>query len=232
MNNDQRDDNTKVGLQQRIGPVVATGRGLVAKVARLNGRQVRGISLLAALGFTALTLLLALFGAASWWLPLLGVLAVAGLVVWLRREALAAARAREAARPTRAPRRVVRVDSVASAAVATGTESDTDTGSEKITAKANEVYGFEAPADTAAPTASVADQVVTADAAGPLEDTDGWAPTAVPRPTYAMKERAPQTEVAPAATVAAQPVSVDDLPFDGLALDEDLEELPAVYRAG
>ena len=80
---------------------------------------------------------------------------------------------------------------------------------------------------------SVRSSVISACSAEPSDvvfdardnDADGWRPTQVPRPTYAMKERAPQTEVAPAPTV-------EDLPFDGLALDEDLEELPAVYRAG
>ena len=84
-------------------------------------------------------------------------------------------------------------------------------------------FGFEEQAEAPVAETFVAESDVVFDARD--NDADGWRPTQVPRPTYAMKERAPQTEVAPAPTV-------EDLPFDGLALDEDLEELPAVYRAG
>ena len=69
----------------------------------------------------------------------------------------------------------------------------------------------------------------------------GWAPVEVPRPTYTMKARVERPEVAPAPTVdeldrrplAAQYANtpVSELPFDGMALDEDYDELPAVYRA-
>lgn len=188
--------------------------GAVAKVSSLNGRQVRGISLLAALGFTVLTLLLAPFGVVSWLLPLAGLLITAGVVVWLRNSAIAQQRARAAARPARAPRRTVRTETVAAPAQV---------------APVTEVFGFEEPAEVTV-ASSTTEVVETVEVTEPVEG--GWQPTAVPRPTYAMKERAPQTAVEPAATVADQPVPVQDLPFDGLALDEDLEELPAVYRAG
>ena len=75
--------------------------------------------------------------------------------------------------------------------------------------------------------------------------TEQWQPVAVPRPTYTMKEKAPARDVPPAATVsepapvakktkaAYDDVANEDLPFDGLALDQDVdEELPSVYRAG
>jgi len=68
------------------------------------------------------------------------------------------------------------------------------------------------------------------------EDSDGWEPVAVPRPTYTMKERAPERpQQAPAATSNGRSyddVPNEDLPFDGLALDQDLDDLPSVFRAG
>jgi hypothetical protein len=64
--------------------------------------------------------------------------------------------------------------------------------------------------------------------------SDGWQPVAVPPPTYTMKERAPerpQQAPAPAAKrTSYEGVANEDLPFDGLALDQDLEELPSVFR--
>ena len=73
-------------------------------------------------------------------------------------------------------------------------------------------------------------------------DAAAWAPVDVPRPTYTMKAKAEREPVEPAATVDevdTRPLAaryentpVEDLPFDGMALDEDYEELPQVYRAG
>ena len=73
-------------------------------------------------------------------------------------------------------------------------------------------------------------------------DARQWAPVDVPRPTYTMKAKAEREEVAPAATVDetdTRPLAaryenapVDEIPFDGMALDEDYDELPEVYRAG
>ena len=89
---------------------------------------------------------------------------------------------------------------------------------------------------------AVAAQQAVAKAASDEVFDAGWAPVDVPRPTYTMKAKAERDEVAPAATVdqvdprplAAQyaDTPVDELPFDGMALDEDYDELPAVYRAG
>ncbi|WP_265443750.1 hypothetical protein [Flexivirga meconopsidis] len=99
----------------------------------------------------------------------------------------------------------------------------------------------EVPAVSAAPAAS-ADPQQPQQPVAQETTADGWQPVAVPRPTYTMKEKAPQRpEPQPAPTVADQPapaaasyehVANEDLPFDGLALDQDLEELPSVYRAG
>ncbi|WP_446666964.1 hypothetical protein [Flexivirga sp. B27] len=70
----------------------------------------------------------------------------------------------------------------------------------------------------------------------PEDADDSWQPVAVPRPTYTMKERAPERpQQAPAATTdrrSYDDVANEDLPFDGLALDQDLDDLPSVFRAG
>ena len=95
-----------------------------------------------------------------------------------------------------------------------------------------------------APAAKAADIVYDAtahdDSARPEESAEGWRPVAVPPPTYTMKERAPERPQAapePAPTAAPKRTSYEgvaneDLPFDGLALDQDLEELPSVFRVG
>lgn len=71
----------------------------------------------------------------------------------------------------------------------------------------------------------------------PVPGPGEWAPVPVPPPTYTLKARADRPDVVPAGvTSPSQPtasadVPVADLPFDGLALDEELEELPSVYQA-
>ncbi|WP_145225225.1 hypothetical protein [Rudaeicoccus suwonensis] len=77
-------------------------------------------------------------------------------------------------------------------------------------------------------------------APAPSDAGSEWQPVAVPRPTYTMKERADRP--VPAANVPQQPalstaaayqhVANEDLPFDGLALDQDLDDLPPVHQAG
>lgn len=225
--NDEKHVPQHDSRRDRFEGITTGGKQALAKVRGLDGRQVRGISLLTALGFTALMLVLAPFGVVSWLAPLAGVMITAGVVLWLRNTAIAERRAREQARPTRAPRRTVRTESFAAPA-----EPMADTVNEPVAVEESRIviettpspapFGFEEqPQEAPVVQTAVAEQVF---------DAEGWQPTSVPRPTYAMKERAPQTQVAPAATVADTPV--EDLPFDGLALDEELEELPAVYRAG
>ncbi|NHN55645.1 hypothetical protein G9U51_07605 [Calidifontibacter sp. DB0510] len=86
-----------------------------------------------------------------------------------------------------------------------------------------------------APVQPVAAEVQQVEEAPPSASAsvDGWQPVAVPPPTYTLKAKAPDREFEPAAvTPAYADTPVEDLPFDGLALDEELEELPSVYRAG
>ena len=83
-----------------------------------------------------------------------------------------------------------------------------------------------------------------ADQSQQVVEPGGWAPVAVPPPTYTLKARVDRPLPEPAATVDAEPPAqqsaaqryadtpVEDLPFDGMALDEDLEDLPPVHRAG
>ena len=231
---DMNDEHTTGQIEQesarapRLQGIAVGGKNAVAKVRSLDGRQVRGICLLAALGFTGLTLLLAPFGVVSWWLPLIGFLGTAGVVAWLRSTVIAQQKARRAEAPKRAPRRTVRTETVAvpaDAAVVSTEASDNaevrEPAAETESDRTPAPFGFEQAAPVVERPAFETE---------PGTDADGWQPTQVPRPTYAMKERAPQTDVAPAPTVADTPI--EELPFDGLALDEELEELPAVYRAG
>lgn len=88
-------------------------------------------------------------------------------------------------------------------------------------------------------------------------DPHGWQPVPVPPPTYTLKAKAQRPAPVPTQTVDAPhlddevydeqlanpaaaegPAAVDysgvptrDLPFDGYALDEELEDLPPVYQA-
>lgn len=230
---DEMNDAQQAGTQapkqtparERFAGIATGGKQALAKVRGLNGRQVRGISLLGALALTAVGLVLAPFGVVSWFVPLVGLLATVGVVAWLRSSVVAQQRARSAAPVHRAPRRTVRTESFAAPADTAAFEAleaeEAAATTESVHAAAP--FGFEEQAEAPVAETVVAESDVVFDARD--NDADGWRPTQVPRPTYAMKERAPQTEVAPAPTV-------EDLPFDGLALDEDLEELPAVYRAG
>lgn len=204
--------------------------------------EVKAGLLLSSLVFLLLTLVLAPFGIVPGWLPLLGVVGVGGVVVWLRRSAVAARQAR-AAKP------------VARRASATAPRERSETREDETAPKSR-------PAAPAAVTAKrsplIADATVERDDAAGVDvepqadtakraeaevfDARAWAPVDVPRPTYTMKAKAEREDVAPAATVdevdnrplAAQyeNAPVDEIPFDGMALDEDYDELPEVYRAG
>lgn len=233
------------GWRERINSVAESGA--MKKLTSINSRQVRGIALLGALAFTLVTLGLAAFSITSWWLPLAGLLLTAGVVAWLRSMVIMEGKKRQQ-RPARrgAPRPAVRRTEQATqgaqpkrrpqahpaAPVVAADESE-----EAAAVEAQESpspFGFEAPAEPVAHETTVeAEQDVVEEPAfdGDAEDVrpGTWAPASVPPPTYTLKERAPQTPVEPAATTSTD---IDDLPFDGMAFDEELEDLPPVYRAG
>ncbi|MCG7430540.1 hypothetical protein [Dermacoccus nishinomiyaensis] len=223
-------------------------QGLARVPAALESPKVKLFALLGSFGFFVVTALLALLTLVPAWLPLLGLLATAGVVVWLRRSAIAA-RTATAASTTVRP-----VGVSAPARAASPARSSATVGATRVAVEA---------ADTAVPmtkrsplVAQLPERDVDAEPAVDVEpdvdavaraqaevfDAAAWAPVDVPRPTYTMKAKAEREPVEPAATVDevdTRPLAaryentpVEDLPFDGMALDEDYEELPQVYRAG
>ncbi len=245
------------GWRERVNGLAAgTGKGAasaVKGVKSLNGKQIRGISLLVVLALTVVTAVLAPFSLAPWWLPVVGLVATVGVVAWLRQSAIKERAARTAKpAPRRAPRPAVR--STGSAGQASRTPAPrrrTAPAAQRpaapveqpvatapveqdvaVEAASPAPYGFEEAAEQVVEQPVAQAPVEAEPTVAAYDQADGWAPVAVPPPTYTLKQRAPQSEVAPAGTVADQLQQIDDLPFDGLALDEDLEELPAVYRAG
>lgn len=212
----------------------------------LNSRQVRAGALLGSVGLLVLSVLLAPFGIAPWWSPVLWLLVTAGVVAWLRKSALEARAARpshhqpvhhdapvhEPVRhePVRHEARVPQqrrsgLDVAAPAPVVAARESFFDGQAATSPQPTTEQLRVTRPTESS-----------TASTASTAEPADGsWAPVAVPPPTYTLKAKASRPAVEPAPTsggLAAAYEPVDQLPFDGLALDEDLEELPSVYRAG
>lgn len=223
-------------------------QGLARVPAALESPKVKLFALLGSFGFFVVTALLALLTLVPAWLPLLGLLATAGVVVWLRRSAIAARTAKAASTTVRP------VGVSAPARAASPARSSATVGATRVAVEA---------ADTAVPmtkrsplVAQLPERDVDAEPAVDVEpdvdavaraqaevfDAAAWAPVDVPRPTYTMKAKAEREPVEPAATVDevdTRPLAaryentpVEDLPFDGMALDEDYEELPQVYRAG
>ena len=202
---------------------VQVGNRLMKSLGRLDRRKVRGICLLVSLALLVITTLLSPFGLVPWWSPIVMLAVTAGVVAWLRSAALKKQAASGVRRPV-APRPAVRTSAqvgarrqplqapVAPAAVNTV---------EPVYAPVHEVYDV-APV--------VAASVV--EVAQPVVD-NSWEPVQVPRPTYTMKEEAPRPAPAPAAvTPAYEQMPVEDLPFDGLALDLEDDDVRPVYRAG
>ena len=96
------------------------------------------------------------------------------------------------------------------------------------------------PTEDVAPVATAADETpCTRSERSVFEE---WQPVAIAHPAYAMKKQTERLEpvlaqmtvqaVVPAPAAAYEYVANEDLPFDGLALDQDLDELPTVYRTG
>lgn len=223
-------------------------QGLARVPAALESPKVKLFALLGSFGFFVVTALLALLTLVPAGLPLLGLLATAGVVVWLRRSAIAARTAKAASTPVRP------VGVSAPARAASPARSSATVGATRVEVEAAETA---APMTKRSPlVAQLPERDVDAEPAVDVEpavdavaraqaevfDAAAWAPVDVPRPTYTMKAKAEREPVEPAATVDevdTRPLAaryentpVEDLPFDGMALDEDYEELPQVYRAG
>ncbi|KLO62090.1 hypothetical protein AA983_10605 [Dermacoccus sp. PE3] len=206
----------------------------------LSSPEVKAGALLGALVLFVLSVVLAPFGVVPAWTPLLGLAAVGGVVVWLRRSAIASRQARRvapAARPVRAPR-AAGADENKSVAAAPVAKAPSAPATKRSPLVAEQVEHEEAV--EVVETETHTDAVAKAEAE--VFDARRWAPVDVPRPTYTMKAKAEREEVVPASTVDetdTRPLAaryenapVDEIPFDGMALDEDYDELPEVYKAG
>lgn len=226
---------------ESVAPAAASTSKATKRVGglSLSSPEEKAGALLAALALLVLTVVLAPFGVVPAWTPLLGLAAVGGVVVWLRRSAIAARQARAAkpaARPVRAPKASAEGPTKSAAAAPTA-KAATSTKRSPLVAQ-TPVEREEAV--EVVETETHTDAVAKAEAE--VFDARKWAPVDVPRPTYTMKAKAEREEIAPAATVAepdSRPLAaryenapVDEIPFDGMALDEDYDELPEVYRAG
>ncbi|MBO1759486.1 hypothetical protein [Dermacoccus sp. NHGro5] len=226
-------------------------QGLARVPAALESPKVKLFALLGSFGFFVVTALLALLTLVPAWLPLLGLLATAGVVVWLRRSAIAARTAKAASTPVRpvgvsAPARAASPARSSATVGATRVEVEAAETAAPMTKRSPLVAQLPERDVDAEPAVDVEPAVDAVDAVARAQaevfDAAAWAPVDVPRPTYTMKAKAEREPVEPAATVDevdTRPLAaryentpVEDLPFDGMALDEDYEELPQVYRAG
>ena len=223
-------------------------QGLARVPAALESPKVKLFALLGSFGFFVVTALLALLTLVPAWLPLLGLLATAGVVVWLRRSAIAARTAKAASTTVRpvgvsAPARAASPARSSATVGVTRVEVEGAETAVPMTKRSPLVAQLPERDVDAKPAVDVEPDVdAVARAQAEVFDAAAWAPVEVPRPTYTMKAKAEREPVEPAATVDevdTRPLAaryentpVEDLPFDGMALDEDYEELPQVYRAG
>lgn len=201
---------------------VRVGNRVIRALAALNSRRMRGIAFLVSMALLLFALIAAPLGMLAWWSPIISLVLVGVVFAWLRSEAVAEQRNRQAERaPSSAARPAVRREPTGPQLGATPAAAH-----ERVPMPPREtVFDNAAPVDSP--------QAKPAPAAEQVEG--GWSPVPVPPPTYTMKARAEQRTDAPAerpAPAAEDQTPVEDLPFDGLALDEDLEELPAAWRVG
>lgn len=221
--------------------------------AHAGSAKMRAIALVASLSLFVITVVCAPFGALPWWSPVL-MLAVSGGVFWWCRASAMAARATQ--RPARTtstvhpraaspntgvqlPKRRATVSATSAEVPLARATMPEPVASQAPVAASDRV--FDLTASDAGPTPAAQQsaelqQAPVEQAPVAQEAPDEWQPVAVPRPTYTMKERAPERpQQAPADTFNSRSyddVPNEDLPFDGLALDQDLDDLPSVFRAG
>jgi membrane protein implicated in regulation of membrane protease activity len=232
----------------------------IRTLSAITGPRVRGLSLLASLALLVTVAVLVPLALLPWWSAPVAVVVLVADLAWLRRAARTnrapriagnahnARNARGATRPAARPAPTEDREGGVRASYEGQFATGEVVGAEMLGAEwgYDEVVGAQALAS-----ASVYDEAVF-DGAGvvgpafpqgdlaasvPVPGPGEWAPVPVPPPTYTLKARADRPDVVPAGvTTPSQPtapadVPVADLPFDGLALDEELEELPSVYQA-
>lgn len=228
--------------------------------AHAGSPKLRAIALIGSLSLLLITVVCAPFGALPWWSPVLMLAISGGVFWWCRASAMAAgavrrdstrsaqhpARAQAARRPeagVKLPQRKSAAPAAPAVPVTKATMPDPVAPTEPQPRPATVEQVFDVAASVAstpqhtgaAPELIVEQSPTQAPAARTHEAGDGWQPVAVPRPTYTMKERAPERPApapAPTGGRSYDDVANEDLPFDGLALDQDLDDLPSVFRAG
>lgn len=202
-------------------------------------RRTRGIAFLVAAGLLPLTLLLVVAGALSWIAIVASLMLLAAVVLWLRAETVAEQRrsghAVPAARPVSQAARPEQPAQQPKRRRAVGERHEDETHVELIRwddvpfdAQPAPVRAQQPPAEQVAQERSP--EPTTAPAAQQVAPDGTWSPVQVPKPTYTMKAKAPE-RVAPA-PASYENVPVQELPFDGMALDPEVEELPSAFRAG
>jgi hypothetical protein len=219
--------------------------------AHAGSPKMRAIALVASLSLLTITVVCAPFGALPWWSPILMLGISGGVFWWCRVSTVAATAHRPAAEPARRPEArapksrtqlPARKPATAPAAVplvkATMPEPTVQHAPVAASDQVFDVTASDRPAtqQPVAPPHAPVTQLHVEQQVVSQESSGEWQPVAVPRPTYTMKERAPERpQQAPAATSntgSYDDVPNEDLPFDGLALDQDLDDLPSVFRAG
>ena len=222
-------------------------------------QQVRAAALVGTVALFLLVVVLTPFGITPWWTPLLMLVGLGGVVAWLRSAAVKAAYAAHAeaapARPERrpAPHRAPRVERSAPAATSAEVYDDAPAGEAAAPVVAEEIASSAVsddpnawkPVEVPPPTYTLkakAERPEPVVADEPVFDAAAHEPAHVEaehEPAHVEAEptpvQAPVVEPEPAAEPeqpAYAQMAVEDLPFDGLALDEELEDLPPVHRAG
>lgn len=229
--------------------------------AHAGSPKLRAIALIGSLALLVITVVCAPFGALPWWSPILMIAVSGGVFWWCRASAMAARAAQRPAAATArraAPQsggvklpQPKTADRTSAGRKSAGRKSAGSTPAvapltkatmpepvirQAPVAAADKVFDLSASVDAPVPAAPSETAQEPVAQAAPEQEPGSWEPVAVPRPTYTMKERAPERpQQAPAATSNARSyddVANEDLPFDGLALDQDLDDLPSVFRAG
>ena len=203
-------------------------------------RRTRGVAFLVAAGLLPLTLLLVVAGVLSWIAIIASLMLLTAVVLWLRAATVAEHRragyapagvrpASSVSRPQQpreasAPVREELVDAY--------DRHDDDTQVYLIPTSDVPFDAQPAPVQVRQTPAAVAEDAGSpTPPAVPQNAPDGtWSPVQVPKPTYTMKAKAPDR--APCAPASYENVPVQELPFDGMALDPEVEELPSAFRAG
>ncbi len=216
-------------------------QSVLSRVPSLQAsRRTRGIAFLGAVAVFPITLIAVLAGAITP-LALLGsLMLIAAVVAWLRSEAVAARSGVMQSRPARSvqPRQAGAKSRPVRQASAQPVIGQDRLEAPQEVAGANEDVPFDAqPAPVAEQVEMPAPQALAesfqddCDAGAPAAIADGtWSPVQVPKPTYTMKAKAPERAAPEPASYQNMPV--EDLPFDGHALDLEDEDLPPVFRAG